>query len=162
MTHSLYTTPYCHVEKGYPNTDGVNNALSANRFAAKRFSCLLLLSSPQAGRLAELQREASQLRGGAGPSQTRGAVASRLCGGAGGANPSPTAPASGSVVQGFSASESELEEAESDVEHEGVDYSSYLDVAAAALSEMAGGDTVTSHGTETFGELALVTGGGPC
>ena len=31
----LYTTPYCHVKKGYPNTDGVNNVLSANRFAAQ-------------------------------------------------------------------------------------------------------------------------------
>ena len=36
---SLYTTPYYHVKKGYPNTDGVNNVLSANRFAAKRFRC---------------------------------------------------------------------------------------------------------------------------
>ena len=33
----LYTTPNCHVKKGYSNTDGVNNVLSANRFAAKRF-----------------------------------------------------------------------------------------------------------------------------
>ena len=31
----LYTTPCCHVKKGYPNTDGVNDVLSANRFAAK-------------------------------------------------------------------------------------------------------------------------------
>ena len=35
----LYTTPNYHVKKGYPNTDGVNNVLSANRFAAKRFMC---------------------------------------------------------------------------------------------------------------------------
>ena len=35
----LCTTPNCHVKKGYPNTDGVNNVLSANRFAAKRFRC---------------------------------------------------------------------------------------------------------------------------
>ena len=33
----LYTTPNFHVKKGYPNTDGVNNVSSANRFAAKRF-----------------------------------------------------------------------------------------------------------------------------
>ena len=33
----LYTNPNCQVNKGYSNTDGVNNALSANRFAAKRF-----------------------------------------------------------------------------------------------------------------------------
>ena len=32
----LYTTANCHVKKGYSNTDGVNNVLSANRFAAKR------------------------------------------------------------------------------------------------------------------------------
>ena len=31
----LYTTPHCQVKKTYPNTDGVNNVLSANRFAAK-------------------------------------------------------------------------------------------------------------------------------
>ena len=32
----LYTTPNCRVKRGYSNTDGVNNALSANRFAAKQ------------------------------------------------------------------------------------------------------------------------------
>ena len=37
----LYTTPYCHVKKGYPNTGGVNKILSANRFAAKRFTWAL-------------------------------------------------------------------------------------------------------------------------
>ena len=38
----LYTTPNCHVKKGYPNTDGVNSALSSNRFAAKRHACFML------------------------------------------------------------------------------------------------------------------------
>ena len=35
----LYTTPNHHVGQGYPNTDGVNNVLSANWVAAKRFMC---------------------------------------------------------------------------------------------------------------------------
>ena len=42
----LYTTPYCHVKKGYPNTDGVDVVLSANRLAAKRFRWSRGLRSP--------------------------------------------------------------------------------------------------------------------
>ena len=34
----LYTTPNGHVKKGYPNTDGVNNVLSADQFADKQLT----------------------------------------------------------------------------------------------------------------------------
>ena len=40
----LHTTPNCHVKKGYPNTGGVNNALSANRYVKKGYPTVATLT----------------------------------------------------------------------------------------------------------------------